>query len=46
LRGRVTISEAEDVTPDGLRVNYHLLIEIEGVKKPACVAELIALHYR
>lgn len=46
LRGRITIAEAEDVPPDGLRVNYHLVIEIEGGKKPACVAELIALHYR
>ena len=41
LRGRVTVAEAEDVPPDGLRVNYHLVIEIEGGKKPASVAELI-----
>ena len=46
LRGRVTVAEAEDVPPDGLRANYHLVIEIEGGKKPACIAELIALHYR
>ena len=46
LRGRVTIAEVEDVPPDGLRVNYHLVIEIEGGKRPACVAELIALHMR
>jgi acyl dehydratase len=46
LRGRVTVAEAEDVPPDGLRVNYHLVIEIEGGKRPACVAELIALHMR
>jgi acyl dehydratase len=46
LRGRVTVAETEDVPPEGLRVNYHLVIEIEGGKKPACVAELIALHYR
>jgi acyl dehydratase len=46
LRGRVTISEAEDVPPDGLRVNYRIVIEIEGGTRPACVAELIALHYR
>src|SRR5207302_2749241 len=46
LRGRLTISETEDVPPNGLRVNYHLVIEIEGGKRPACVAELIALHYR
>jgi len=46
LRGRVTVAEAEDVPPSGLRVNYHLVIEIEGGQRPACVAELIALHMR
>jgi acyl dehydratase len=46
LRGRVTVALAEDVPPDGLRVNYRLVIEIEGGTKPACIAELIALHYR
>ena len=46
IRGRISIAEVEDVPPDGLRVNYHLVIEIEGAQRPACVAELIALHYR
>jgi len=46
LRGRTTIAEVEELPPDGLRVNYHLVIEIEGRKRPACVAELIALHLR
>jgi acyl dehydratase len=46
LRGRITIAEVEDVPPDGLKVNYHVVIEIEGGKRPACVAELIALHMR
>jgi acyl dehydratase len=46
LRGRITVAEVEAVPPDGLRVNYHLVIEIEGGKRPACVAELIALHMR
>ena len=46
LRGRVTVAQAEDVPPDGLRVNYQLTIEIERGTKPACVADLIALHYR
>ena len=46
LRGRTTIAEVEELPPDGLRVNYHLVIEIEGGKRPACVAELIALHLR
>jgi len=46
IRGRTSIAEVEDVPPDGLRVNYHMVIEIEGGKRPACVADLIALHYR
>lgn len=46
LRGRVSIAEAEEVPPNGLRVSYRLVIEIEGGQRPACVAELIALHYR
>ena len=46
IRGRVTIAETEDVPPEGLKVNYHVVIEIEGGQRPACVAELIALHYR
>jgi acyl dehydratase len=46
IRGRTSIAEVEDVPSDGLRVNYHLVIEIEGGQRPACVAELIALHYR
>lgn len=46
LRGRTGIAEAEDVPPDGLRVHYRVVIEIEGGQRPACVAELIALHLR
>jgi acyl dehydratase len=46
LRGRLSIGETEDVPPDGLRVNYHLVIEIAGGQRPACIADLIALHYR
>lgn len=46
LRGNITIAEAEDVPPDGLRVSYRLVIEIEGGQRPACIAELIALHLR
>lgn len=46
IRGRTSIAEVEDVPPDGLRVNYHMVIEIEGGQRPACVADVIALHYR
>ena len=42
LRGRVNIAEAADVPPNGLRVNYHVMIEIKGGQRPACVAGVIA----
>jgi acyl dehydratase len=45
LRGRVSIAEAEDVPPNGLRVHYRVVIEIQGGQRPACVAELIGLHF-
>src|SRR3954468_17693969 len=34
LRGRTSIAEAENVPPDGLRVNYRIVIEIEGGQRP------------
>jgi acyl dehydratase len=46
LRGRVTIAAAEDAPRNGLRVTYGIVIEIENHGRPACVAELIAVHYR
>ena len=46
LRARVTVIEAEDVPPDALRVTYKVTIELEGGKRPACVAEVIGQHYR
>jgi acyl dehydratase len=46
LRGRISIVAAEDAPPDGLRVTYGITIEVEGGKRPACVAEMIAVHYR
>ena len=46
LRGRVAVTAAEDVPPDAMRVTYNDTIEIEGGKRPACVAEVIGQHYR
>src|SRR6266700_6696775 len=43
IRGRTSIAEAEEVPPNGLRVHYRVAIEIEGGKRPACVAEVIGL---
>ena len=45
IRGRTSIAEAEDIPPNGLRVNYHVVVEIQGGQHPACVVDLIALHY-
>jgi acyl dehydratase len=45
LRGRIAIANAQDVAPRGLRVTYGITIELEGRDRPACVAEMIAIHY-
>src|SRR6516162_4007007 len=46
LRGRISIKAADDAPPNGLRVTYDITIEIEGGERPACVAEMIAVHYQ
>src|ERR671913_615221 len=46
VRGRVTIAVTEDAPRNGLRVTYGVTIEIENRERPACLAELIAVHYR
>jgi acyl dehydratase len=46
LRGRVTIAAAAHAPRNGLRVTYGVMIEIENRRRPACVAELIAVHVR
>jgi len=45
LRGRISIVHADDAPSNGLRVTYGITIEIEGRDRPACVAEMIAIHY-
>jgi acyl dehydratase len=45
LRGRISIGAADDAPHGGLRVPYGVTIEIQGGDRPACVAELIAVHY-
>jgi acyl dehydratase len=46
LRGRISIAEAKDAPPAGLRVKYSTTVEIDGGERPACIAETIAVHYR
>ena len=44
IRDHIGIVEVEDVPPDGLRVSYRMVIEIEGGQRRGCTADLIALH--
>src|SRR3954453_19375833 len=46
LAGPTTIVDAEDSPSNGLRVTYGVTIEIENRERPACVAEVITVHYR
>ncbi len=46
LHGRVTIAAEEDAPRNGLRMTYGVTIELENSERPACMAELIAVHYR
>jgi acyl dehydratase len=46
LRGRIAIAAADDAPPNGLRVTYRVTVEIEGGERPACIAEVISMHYR
>lgn len=44
LRLRVMLNSVEDVT-GGVQVNVTLTVELEGVSKPACVAEGLFRYY-
>jgi acyl dehydratase len=44
IRARTTVQSAEEVR-DGVQIVYLLTIEIEGEKKPACVAEQVMRVY-
>ncbi len=45
LRARVRIVATDDSPNNGLRVTYGITIEREGSDRPACVAEVMAIHY-
>ena len=46
VRRRVTIAAAVDAPRNGLRITYGVTIGIGNRERPACMAELIAVHYR
>ncbi|MDE2398053.1 MAG: MaoC family dehydratase, partial [Burkholderiales bacterium] len=45
VRARLVLARAKDV-PDGIQLAFSVSFEIEGVAKPACVAESVVLRYR
>src|SRR3974377_643014 len=45
LRGRISILAAEDAPQAGFRVTYGTTTELQASDRPACVAEMIAVHY-
>ena len=44
VRGRFTVKEVDDVT-GGIQLNMQVTVEIEGVEKPALVAEVLSRRY-
>jgi acyl dehydratase len=45
LRGRIRLLAAERMEGGGLRATLQTTVEIEGMERPACVAETMAIHY-
>ncbi|WP_108804511.1 MaoC family dehydratase [Aquimarina sp. Aq107] len=45
LRLHSSIKDIEDYTEKGLKITWDCSVEIEGVDKPACVAELVSLMF-
>ncbi len=44
VRGRFVLSTLEDIQ-GGIQLTFNVTIEIEGVEKPACVAESVVRQY-
>ena len=44
VRGRFVLAKLDDI-PNGIHMTWTITLEIEGVARPACVAEHIVLRY-
>ncbi|MCL4148745.1 UNVERIFIED_CONTAM: hypothetical protein GTU68_063759 [Idotea baltica] len=40
-----TVASVEDYEPNGMKATWNCVVEIEGVEKPACVAEWVGLMF-
>lgn len=45
LRAHVNLASAEDYGDNGLKTVFDATIEIEGIDKPACVAQFVSLSF-
>ena len=45
IRLHTIISAVEDYGNNGLKITWNCIVEIQGVEKPACVAEFISLMF-
>ena len=45
VRARFTLAKFEKIEGDGVQVTWNTTVEIEGLEKPALVAEWIGRHY-
>lgn len=44
IRGRVVLDQVVRQKPDTIRAHFTVTVEVEGGKKPACVAQAIAVY--
>jgi acyl dehydratase len=45
VRCSFTVADVEDYPNNGAKVTWKAVVEIEGVDKPACVAEMLSLMF-
>jgi len=46
LRGRMKLLSSEPIDGEGVQMVWEVTVELEGVTKPACVAESVVRRYR
>ncbi len=45
IRARTQLQSVEEVSQNGLQLVHKVTVEVEGVEKPTCVAEMVARLY-
>lgn len=45
MRAQITIANVEDYGDSGVKTTWDVVLELEGIEKPACVAKFISLAF-